>query len=117
MPHVWYLLPMSNRQVFGRRAGRREVMSELQEIQRAGAKVIEDFTAAYQRGEVTDYVLIAARLTTVALMMKPAYRLAGLKLAHEYADLVGLDARYDRGTGACPHLRVSAVRVDREGIR
>jgi hypothetical protein len=67
-------------------------MSELQEVQRAGAKVIEDFVAAHRRGEVTDHVFIAVRLTTVALMMKLAYRTAALKIAQEYADLVGLDA-------------------------
>lgn len=66
-------------------------MSELQEVQAACGKILDESRAAFDRGELSDAVVLGIRLTVVSLMMKPAYQVAALKIAEEYATAVGID--------------------------
>lgn len=64
---------------------------ELREVQQAGAKVLEDSKAAFERGEMSDAIALVFRLTTVALMMKPAHQPGAVKIARECAEMMGFD--------------------------
>lgn len=66
-------------------------MSELQEVQKAGARVIEDVMEAHKQGQLTEHVVLGFRLSTVAHMMVLAHQPGALKIAREYAEAVGLN--------------------------
>ena len=66
-------------------------MSELQDIQRAGVRVLNESKTAFERGELTDDMALGIRLVVVSLMMKAAHQPDALKIAREYAEAVGLD--------------------------
>lgn len=104
------------RAVLGDRDALREKhdMSELQEVQAAGAKVLTEMQSAFERGELSDAtVAIGFRLLTVAHMMKAAHQPGALRIAREYADAVGLDFELlDEQVQARIYEHVQAQRIE-----
>lgn len=64
--------------------------TELQQVQRAGARVLVESKAAFERGELSDATALGLRLVTVAHMMKLEHQPGALKIAREYAEALGM---------------------------